>query len=292
MSSFTIRDMENLCGIKAHTLRIWEQRYQILCPKRKKSNHRLYDSEDLKCLLRLSYLYRNGYKISALAKLSEKEICLLALAVPPAADGNEIFITQLLEASLDFDQDRFDKTLHHIILHMGFEKAITRVAFPFLEKIGLLWLTGHVVPAQEHFASALISRKLQVAIHGLGNPIPDQDKKVLIFAPQGEFHEMPLLYMHYLLKKNGTPTVFFGTNSRLDELKCYCDRRRVSHLYFHLVTNLLRCEPDQYIRKLTALFPEKQIVVSGIPGELLKGAYSRVRVLKSPEEMQAFTKES
>src|ERR1700744_279229 len=121
MSDFTIRDIENLCGIKAHTLRVWEQRYRLISPKRKAGNHRLYDNEDLKYLLRIAYLYHNGHKISLLAKLNEEELTRLALKIPQPENSNDIFINHLLEASLDFDQEIFDRVLHNIILHMGFE---------------------------------------------------------------------------------------------------------------------------------------------------------------------------
>jgi DNA-binding transcriptional MerR regulator len=308
MNTFSIRDIENLCGIKAHTLRVWEQRYQIVCPKRKAGNHRLYDNDDLKYLLRIAYLYHNGHKISALAKLDETALCELALRLPQVGGTNEIFINQLMEASMDFDQELFDRILHNIILHMGFEKAIAQVVYPFLKKIGLLWLTGNVIPAQEHFASELITKKLEVAIHGLESPMPASSgeplaggplvggplpggKNVLLYTPSGEFHEIPLLYMRYLMKKNGIPTVYFGKNICMEELRYYCGHRTVTHLYLHLVTNILRCEPDLYLQKLTELFPDQQIVISGCLGEGVRGAYPRVRILKSLEEMQDFAKE-
>lgn len=288
-NAFTIRDIENLCGIKAHTLRIWEQRYQLLCPQRKAGNHRLYDNDDLKHLLRIAFLYHNGHKISVLARLSQEELCALALSLSGRSGGPaEIFINHLMEASLDLDQERFDKTLHNIILHMGFERAITQVTYPFLNKIGLLWLTGHVVPAQEHFASALISKKIHVAIHGLDNPPDLPGKKVLVFTPKGEFHEIPLLYMRYLMKKNGVPTIYFGKNVAIAELEYYCRRKPVDVLYFHMVTNLIRCEPESYIRKLAAAFPDKVIVMSGSLAAALEEIPPNVRLLKSMEEMHAF----
>jgi DNA-binding transcriptional MerR regulator len=293
MNTFSIRDIENLCGIKAHTLRIWEQRYKILSPKRKAGNHRQYDNDDLKYLLRIAFLYHNGHKISSLAKLDEQELCRLALQQPqPGGGAGEIFINHLMEASLGFDQELFDRILHNIILHMGFERAITQVAYPFLNKIGLLWLTGNMIPAQEHFASALITKKIQVAIHGLENVVkpPPDGRRVLLYTPSGEFHEIPLLFMRYMMKKNGIPTVYFGQNVCLGELQYYCGQRPVTHLYFHLVTNLLRCEPDHYLGKLTSLFPDKEIVISGSLGEVLRGVYPRVRILKSLEEMLAFAK--
>jgi DNA-binding transcriptional MerR regulator len=294
MNAFTIRDIENLCGIKAHTIRIWEQRYQLLCPKRKTSNHRIYDNNDLKCLLRIAFLYHHGHKISSLARLNEKEICQLTLSLTREGDSAEMFINQLTEASIDFDEELFENILHNVILHMGFEKTITKVAYPFLEKIGLLWLTGNLVPAQEHFASALITKKIHVAINGLNNPIPSKapaQKIVLLYTPKGEFHEIPLLYMRYLMKKSGIFTVYFGKDIDLDELEYYCRQKPVTHLYFHLVTHLLRYEPEEYIRRLTRLFPDKHIVISGWLGRSLHQVPPRVLVLNGLEEMQAFAGE-
>ncbi len=306
MSDFTIRDIENLCGIKAHTLRIWEQRYRICCPKRKAGNHRLYDNEDLKYLLRIAFLYHHGHRISRLAQLTEEEISGLAMKIPQGGGVNEIFINHLVEASLDLDPEAFDRVLHNVILHMGFEKAITQVVDPFLTKMGVLWLTGNVIPAQEHFASALITKKLMVAINGLDSPVPrgagtgvggapggggSGERYILLYTPKGEMHEIPLLYMRYLMKKNAQSTVYFGANVCMEDLKCYCGHRPVTHLYFHLVTNLLRCEPDQYLNKLTELFPGKEIVISGCFGKAVQGNYPRVRILKSLDEMQAFARE-
>ena len=294
MNAFTIRDIENLCGIKAHTLRIWEQRYQLLCPKRRAGNHRIYDSNDLKCLLRIAFLYHHGHKISTIARLDEKERCQMILSLAKSGDSTEIFINQLTEASIDLDQELFDRILHNVILHMGFEKTITRVVYPFLEKIGLLWLTGNVIPAQEHFAGALIAKKIHVAINGLDNPPPSRStpqKIVLLYTPKGEFHELPLLFMRYLMKKNGISTVYFGKDIALEELEYYCRQKQVTHLYFHLVTHLLRCEPREYLRKLTGSFPDKQIVISGCLGAGLQEVPPGIRVLKSLEEMQDFAKD-
>jgi len=287
MNAFTIRDIENLCGIKAHTLRAWERRYKLLAPKRKAGNHRLYDREDLRYLLRIAYLYHNGHKISSIAKLNEEEICRLALSLAASGGSSEIFAGHLMEATMDFEQEKFDKVLHNIILHMGFEKAMARVVLPFLHKIGLFWLTGNIIPAQEHFASALITKKVCVAINGLDDPPTRLDKNVLLYCPIGEFHEIPLLYMRYLMKKNGIPTVYFGRNVAISELEYYCTRKPVTHLYFHLITNLLRCEPDQYLDKLAAAFPDKQIVMSGNLG-ILRKDYPNVRILKGLEEMIAY----
>jgi MerR family transcriptional regulator, light-induced transcriptional regulator len=291
MNVFTIRDIEHLCGIKAHTLRVWEQRYQLVSPKRKASNHRMYDNDDLKYLLRIAYLYHHGYKISSIADLSEEDICRLALSITPQSDAVGVYLNQLTEASIDFNQEQFDRILHNIMLHFGLEKCIILIVFPFLEKIGLFWLTGHIIPAQEHFASTFIMKKLLVAINGLDKAPESPDRKVLLFTPKGELHEIPLLFMQYMLKKNKIPTVYFGKNIELGDLQYYCLYKKVTHLYFHLITNLTRCEPDKYISQLVSLFPGKQIIASGPQTEMIRRSYPMVRILRNTGDLLSFASE-
>jgi DNA-binding transcriptional MerR regulator len=290
MNFFSIRDIENLTGIKAHTLRIWEQRYQLFNPKRRESKHRFYDNDDLKYILRIAFLYNNGYKISQIAGFSEAEITKMALELKPNDDNLEIFINQLTEAAIDLDQVRFDKILHTLVLHAGFEKSVTRVLFPLLKRIGLLWLTGNVIPAQEHFASALIIKKMLVAIDGLEKPSRNGERKVLLFTPVGELHEIPLLFMHYMLKKNGVPHIYLGKNVSLDMLDLVCKQHSVNQLYFHVITNLTRCDMKEYVCRLSRLFPDKEIVFSGALTCQCEGAPANVRRLMCNEEMLQFTR--
>jgi DNA-binding transcriptional MerR regulator len=292
MNLFSIRDIENLTGIKAHTLRIWEQRYNLFCPKRKESKHRFYDCEDLKFLLRVAYLYNQGIKISQIANYSHEEITQMALDVRPDVDNYEIFINQLTEASLDFDQIRFEKILNNLVLHAGFEKSITCVLFPMLKKMGLLWLSGQVVPAQEHFASALVTKKLMVAIDGLEKPVHKGGRRVLLFTPAGEHHEIPLLFMQYLLKKQGVPYLYLGKNVSLSMLQETCAWQPATQLYFHIITNLIKCDMHAYLEQLSNLFPDKEIVFSGSETCQCSCSLSNVRLLKSPEDKLCFLKES
>lgn len=290
MNFFSIRDIENLTGIKAHTLRIWEQRYQLFNPKRRESKHRFYDNDDLKYILRIAYLYNNGYKISHIAGLSEDEIRQMALELKPNEDNFEIFINQLTESAIDLDQVRFDKILHTLVLHAGFEKSMVKVLFPLLKRIGLLWLTGNVIPAQEHFASSLIIKKILVAIDGLEKQQNDCGRKVLLFTPVGELHEIPLLFMHYMLKKNGVPHIYLGKNVSLDMLEIICGQHAVSQLYFHVITNLTRCDMKEYVCRLSRKFPDKEIIFSGSQTCQCEGAPANVRRLMCNEEMLRFTK--
>src|SRR5215204_1774106 len=156
MQSFTIKDIENLTGIKAHTLRIWEQRYRFFTPKRKESLHRIYDNEDLKQLLRISFLYNSGWKISKIANLSSDEVQDLVKNAEVGKENYRVFVNHLIEAALDFNEYAFIEQLNRIIETTGFEKSITEICYPFLLKIGHLWSTNNVIPAQEHFSSYII----------------------------------------------------------------------------------------------------------------------------------------
>lgn len=288
MNFFSISDIENLTGIKAHTLRIWEQRYNLLNPKRKESRHRLYDNDDLKYILRIAFLYHNGHKISKIAGLSEDEIKRMALETTPGKENYQVFVNQLTEASIDFDQTRFEKILHNLVLHLGFDKTMVQILFPLLNKIGLLWMTDKVSPAQEHFASALVVKKLLIAIDGLDPPAANPSRKVLIFAPEGEHHEIPLLFMQYLLKKTGISFIYLGVNVPVPVLHSFCMQHHITQLLCHLVTNLLSTDLNTYLKKIATKFPDKEIVFSGQQARKIDTPPPNVRLLKSAEAMLEF----
>jgi MerR family transcriptional regulator, light-induced transcriptional regulator len=290
MHQFTIKDIENLTGIKAHTLRVWEKRYGIGTDKRKDSLHRLYDNEDLKLMLRVSFLYHHGYKISQIAEMDETE--MIDRAIGMQQEGNQAsFINQLVESSLDFDQARFEKLLHTVILHAGLERAMMEVIFPFMQKIGLLWLTGHAIPAQEHFSSNLIQKKIILAIDGLEVPVKRSQRKVLLFAPAGEMHEMPLLFMHYLMKKHGIPVLFFGRNVDIDSLHIYNRIHQPTHLFCHVITNLTSLSAQEVAEQLTQHFPQTQTVLSGPAFRDIEMGGKNLRILRSLADMLAFSRE-
>lgn len=300
MNLFSIRDIENLTGIKAHTLRIWEQRYNLFCPKRRESNHRFYDCEDLKHLLRIAYLYNQGHKIGQIACCSPEEMARLALEIKPDTDNYEIFINQLTEASVDLDQPRFDKILHNLVLHAGFEKSIINVLFPFLKKVGVLWLTGQVVQAHAHFARSLIIKKMMVAIDGLEKPVYTGGRRVLLFTPAGDHHdipggecmELPLLFTHYMLKKEGVPVIYMGKNVPFEMLQLICAQHACTQLYFLVVPNLNKCDMYEYLKQFSGMFPDKEIVFSGPEACQCSCDLKNVRLLKTIEEKKAFLKEN
>ena len=263
MDYFSIKDIENLTGIKAHTLRVWEKRYKLIISKRRDSNHRYFDNDDLKTILRITYLYISDFKISQIAKLSSEAITTYANIDHSNSKSTEAYILQLINTIIEYDTDSFETILDSAIKQFGIEKAISEIAYGFLRRIGLLWLTNHMVPAQEHFASNLIKSRLIRAIEELPNKTADSNQTTVLFAPIGEYHEIPLIFIHYLLKKNKRKVCYLGTNTSITDLAFCIEKRQITHLYFHIITNLTGKTINEFIEELLYHFPSVTLVVSG-----------------------------
>lgn len=288
MQQFSIKDVEHLLGIKAHTLRVWEQRYDFFAPKRKTSLHRTYDNDDLKRLLRVSFLYHQGWKISHIAALSPEAFEEEIGKVPLNGNTYPHFVVQLLEYGLSFNEQAFDQLLERISGLIGFERTVEEVCFPFLQRVGLLWMTNHMVPAQEHFASYLIQSKIIAATDAIA--LPERPTEMVLFAPKGEFHELPLLYLHYLLRKNGWSVVFLGKNVNLAVVKECAAVPGIQYLFLHLLTNLTQLDPEDYLEELVRQFPGKMIIASGAGVHRVKRTFVNVQLLHTDKEIHAFIK--
>lgn len=290
MNRFTITDIENLTGIKAHTLRIWEQRYRLNLCQRKDGGHRFYDGEDLKKILRIAVLYKNGHRISNLVELSDDQLISYNLQDFYSGVQTE-HIHQLFETVTAFDQEKFNQIFHTLVLHMGLEKCLLDIIFPLLNQIGKRWLIDRVVPAQEHFCSELIIKKILLATDGLEPQFHPDPRSILVFTPFGETHEIPVLFMHYLLKKHGHRSVYLGKNLPLEVIASYCRERTPNYLYFHLITQLGELAQDSYIRDLQKLAPEAKLICSG-PGmaNFPSDLETDFKWLKDANEMIQFAK--
>ena len=261
MQFFTIRDIENLSGIKAHTLRIWEQRYDLFVPKRKQSQHRIYDNEDLKQLLKIAYLYHNGWKISKIASLSQTQIAEEIQNAELNTADYKSSILKMIEAAIDFDEVKFVNIVDEITKKAGFAKCMTEVCYPYLQRIGLLWMTNNVIPAQEHFSSYIIQNRIIAETEKL--PLPDKEPNLILFAPRGEYHELPLLFINYLLRKNGCGVIYLGANITKEVLKQFMVNAKIKYLFLHLITNFTGWDADGYFEDLRKSFPGKTIVATG-----------------------------
>ena len=262
MERFNINDIENLTGIRAHTLRIWEKRYNIIKPKRKISNHRYYDNDDLKHILKIAYLYNNGYKISRIASLGDAELYQLTDYIDTNKNTDQLLVNKLLQHSFEFDTDGFEESLNTAIEKLGFAKCIQRVVFPYFEKIGNLWMNNIAVPAQEHYTSNIIRNKIIFAVNEL-SPVIAETPATLLFTPCGEYHELPLLYYFYLFKKHGRKCFYLGADSTINDLQACVSARNIGVLYFHLITNFTDYDIDDYLNTLLNTFPSQHIVASG-----------------------------
>jgi len=178
-----------------------------------------------------------------------------------------------------------------LVLHMGLEKCLLEVIYPLLNQIGKRWLIDRIVPAQEHFCSELVIKKILLATDGLEPLYHPNPKSILVFTPFGETHEIPVLFMHYLLKKHGHRSVYLGKNVPLELVATYCKERMPNYFYFHLITQLGELTQDTYIGDLQKLAPEAKIVCSG-PGMLNyhPGTETSFRYLKEANEMLQFAK--
>ncbi len=264
MNRFSIRDVEHLTGIKAHTLRIWEQRYGIVVPQRTDTNIRYYNSEDLKQILKIALLNQHGYKISRIKKMSAQEANdLLALTSDNEFQYN-ILINELLEATIDMDTFRFDNLLNKYIKKHGIEQTVEYLLFGFLEKVGVLWMSDHIMPAHEHLVSNIIVRKILSAIEKIPqNPQPEQTR-YLLFLPEAENHETGLLYIQHFLLKQSKNVVYLGSDTPIDQVRYVSKELKIKYLYTHITAGGGDFDIAKYLKTLSDLQPECTIFVSGL----------------------------
>lgn len=218
MGKYSIKDLERLTGIKAHTIRMWEKRYSIITPERSDTNIRTYEDSDLKRLLNIAILNNNGYKISHIACFCSDTIRLKVLEVCQSGCSHQAEIDRLVVCTVDFDEDKFEKILSNNILRLGFESTFQNVIHPFLLKVGVLWQTGSINMAQKRFIINLVRNKLIAAIDGVFTEPNEGSKTFTLFLPQGETFELLVLFYYYLLKKQGHRVIYLGQSVPVEEV--------------------------------------------------------------------------
>lgn len=262
MANYSIKEVEHLSGVKAHTLRIWEQRYEILNPGRTTTNIRAYTSEDLKLILNLAMLTKNGHRIGTIAKLPLEEIKEKTARIANNGCKYEVQIHALAKAMVDLDERSFEKAIATCTLHSSFEKTMLNVVYPFLERIGIMWMTGTIRPAQEHFISNLIRQKLIVAIDGQIAKFNNNSKKIILFLPENEQHELSLLFLHYLLKVRNHRVYYLGANVPFNNIVEVTKFVNPDYLYT-IFTTSSSCRTRKYISKLANKINTYKIIASG-----------------------------
>ncbi len=283
MATYTIKDLERLSGIKAHTIRIWEKRYNIIAPQRTATNIRNYCDGELKKLLNISLLNRKGLKISILAQLSNKELNEKINQLIQNYSDTESLIESMAIAMIDLDEVKLEKILSRTIMQLGFEETIIKILYPFLIKIGVMWQTGIINPAQEHFISNLIRQKLIVAIDGLIAGNNPHSKKFTLFLPEGEFHELGLLFYHYLIKRRGHQVIYLGQSVPLDDLLETKRLKPVNYLVTAFVSFRNGKDIINYSKAIAGKFVDQTIYLSGKQTENIKDKLpENVKIITSP----------
>lgn len=217
---FSIKDLENLSGIKAHTIRIWEKRYNVLQPMRSDTNIRNYDLQSLQKLLNVVLLNDYGYKISRIAEHSSEKIELLVREIISEKSTKNHAINAFKMAMINFDQALFFNTYNSLLSEKSFRDVFYEVVIPLMQEIGLLWQAGTITPAQEHFITFLIKQKLLLNTEKLQILEPTKNDKVFVlYLPENEIHELGLMYLNYEILLNGYKTIYLGESVPVESLK-------------------------------------------------------------------------
>ncbi len=291
MARYAIKDLEHYTGIKAHTIRIWEKRYEVVQPERSDTNIRSYSDEDLKKLLNIAMLNRHGHKISDLVNLSNQNLCKMVLKLTSEKASTDLYFDNLMIATVDIDEQKFDKVLTNIIIQYGFEKAITEVFYPFFLKIGFLWQTGHIKPGQEHFISNLFRQKLISAIDQIDTKPATNNRIFILFLPEWEMHELGLLFYHYLIKKAGHRVIYLGQQLPSSDLLAISEIQKGDY-YLSYIT--IEPQMDQK-EELCRVFKDKsfrdKILIGGYHAQILaKECEKPPLTLADAENLKIFLK--
>lgn len=263
MAIYSISDLEKLSGIKSHTIRVWEQRYGVLRPKRTATNIRYYEDADLQLLLNIALLNRHGYKISKIAAMSKEDISSKVSDVSDIKIGLDAELDVLTLAVIEMDEYKFSRILDNHIKQLGFEQAMLEVIYPFMEKLSLLWLTGSIKPVQENFITLLIRNKLIAAIEQLPLTTDRGAKKFLLYLPKDEQQELSLLFMQYILKKRDNQVVNLGPNMALVDLKDACQIHHPDYVFTILSETFNRAPVQRYLKNLSEAAEGSHLLLTG-----------------------------
>jgi DNA-binding transcriptional MerR regulator/methylmalonyl-CoA mutase cobalamin-binding subunit len=263
LGKFSIKDIESVTGIKSHTIRMWEQRYNIVTPKRTETNIRYYDDEDLKLFLNIVTLNNHGIKISEIAKLSHDKIQEAVVNLKPNFTEYSSQIRSLIVSMLSFDEFDFHKVLSKSIIQYGLEQTMVNIIFPFLHEVGVLWQVGSIQPAHEHFVTNIIKQKLYVSIDGQIGTYSENRKRFLLFLPENEQHSLGLLFANYIIRNRGHEVIYLGQEVPVKDLKISFDNGKVDYIFSTITCATFQMDKQEMIDYLSANWPESHIFLTG-----------------------------
>ena len=289
MEQYSIHDLDKLSGIKAHTIRVWERRYKIVKPQRTDTNRRRYDDEDLRRIINISILRRNGFKISEIAKLSPSEIEHKVSFLSKEVFHSDTQVDSMVVAMVEKNEKGINDLLIRSMMNRGLEETMTTVVFPFMKRIGIMWQTGSVDIGSEHFISNIFRQKLIASIDALEPDLISGRKKVILFLPENEWHEIGLLFYYYIIKKMGHESLYLGQSTPLFSVASI-------NSYFKadiIITGLMSGSPDinreDYITHLSKTFPEQKVLVAGGLAETaIEVKLPNIFALTSADDIKSF----
>jgi DNA-binding transcriptional MerR regulator len=286
MAVYSIKELEKLSGIKAHTIRIWEKRYKLIEPHRTNTNIRYYTDSELKKILNVAVLNRHGIKISSIAKLNDLELKEEILRVSSTSDSSDTLIDSMVLSMIDLDEYKLEGMIDKSIHKIGLKSTVTDVLYPFLDKVGILWLSGDVYPAQEHFVSFLIRQKIIAATDHLANTFNPKSKKFLLYLPEGEWHEIALLFAQYLIKEAGHQVIYLGQSVPYSDVLAIGASKRFEYIVVSNSSARTGFEFGPYLEDLGMAFPDKKIFyTSRSKPELSTGASRNIIHLAGINEL-------
>lgn len=263
MAIYSIKDLEQLTGIKAHTIRMWEKRYNVVTPERTDTNIRHYNEEQLKRLLNISLLNKNGQKISKLATLSDSELCKEVNKLNAECSDKSLQINQLVKAMINIDEAEFTHTLNKLIVKNGFEETIIEVICPFLQQLGVLWQTGAINHLCKYFVSTILKQKIYAAYDKILIS-PDKNAQTIVFAlNEKEYHELSLLIGNYIAKRLGYNTVYVGQAVPYSNLCEIIEHTKCEIFVTNFISPQDKKHIENYLKRLSSDFPNLKILASG-----------------------------
>lgn len=283
-NSFSIKNLEHLSGIKAHTIRIWEKRYNLFEPKRTDTNIRLYDLENLQKLLNVTLLYNNGFKISKIAKLTPQEVTenIHNLTINKNADDWSLGLFKL--SMINFDQRLFTKTFNDLLEQFTFTEIFKNVFVPLMNELGVLWQTNSISPSHEHFITSLVKQKIHAMCEELQTqPTRRTDRRFVLFLPDNEIHELGLLYLQYEVLNNGFQCVFLGQSVPIESLNNLVDIGEPITFLSYFTIEPIQEKVNEYLNTF------KQEIINNIDSDLWILGY-QIQFIKEdiPEKIRKF----
>lgn len=287
LAIYSISDLEKLSGVKAHTIRAWEKRYGVIKPKRTKTNIRYYEDDDLKELLNIALLNKNGIKISKIARMNEQEKASRIAEVSSVTYQYDTRLDALTISTIELDEFKFNHIIDTNVQQHGFERTMLELIYPFLDKLSVLWFTGSINAVQERFVSNLIRAKLVAATDRL--PRTTGATKYLLYLPPGEEQELSLLFMHYLLRAREQSAVYLGPGVEINDLRDAAVLLRPEFVFTILSETFVGRSVRSYLEELCAVFPSATLLATGyqVSAQGIE-ASEAIRPLKGLDDTLAF----